>query len=586
MIAAVRCRWAVVLVAAVCAQVTAESPAGRGVEEVAKNTKVNPPSLSERAPADRSLIATDEWLYVALKGNPNTLNPILMSSVPEERLKGLLYDYPFIYDENLQWKTNDVMVESYTESGDHLTTTLRLKKGLRWHDGQPFTAHDIVYSWQQITDDRVPAVSSRSGTDQISSCIALDEWTVRFVHQAALPTNKWNVMFGTIPKHIYEKGKAQDPSLATSEFYNRVNRHPVGNGPYRFVEWLTDDKIVLERWEDYPGPKPYFKRIVFRIIPDAHSRLLAFERQELDELELSPQQFARETDGQRFRQVGVKAHAPRWTFYYIGWNMDGSNPFFGDPRVRQAMCYATNYDLMIRQVFHGLFTQSYGLFSPGRATFHPGIKRFAFDAQRAAALLDEAGWTTDPQDGWRYKDVQRKGEMVRTKFAFTINVPKSETAPKVATILQSDLRKIGVEMKTHMLEWATFLQQCRNHEFEAMISAFTLGVDPDQAWNLFRSEAYDDARNYGGYANPRVDELFQLGRHCFDEGQRNQYYAELSKMIYEDAPFTFLANAPNLWAFNKRLRGVVFSPRGPHLFDPGVRDWWVRKGEYPHGSPK
>ncbi len=424
---------------------------------VGKDPNVNPPSLSAPAPSDRSLIATDESLYLCLKGNPNTLNPILMSSVPEERIKSVLYDYPFVYDSNLQWRVNDVMVESYTESPDHLSMTLKLRKGLRWHDGHRYTADDIAFSWRQIVDARVPAHAARSGKDQIAECIAIDPWTVRFVHKEALPTNKWNIMFGAIPKHIYEKHKADDPTLAMSDYHNRVNRNPVGNGPYRFVKWVPDDKIVFERWDQYPGPRPYFKRIVFRIIPDAQSRLLAFEKQQVDEIELTPQQFALETTGDRFRNVGVKGYAQRWSFYYIGWNQDGSNPFFGDPLVRRAMCYATNYDLMIRQVFHGLFTQSYGAFHPTGPAFNPDIKRFDYNLARAAELLDNAGWTQDAQDGWRYKQVPKNGTPVRTRFSFTLNVPQSQTAPKIATILQQDLRKIGVEMKPRLLEWAIIL---------------------------------------------------------------------------------------------------------------------------------
>ncbi|MEE9294029.1 MAG: ABC transporter substrate-binding protein [Phycisphaerae bacterium] len=552
---------------------------------------VNPLLLAWPPPRNRDWIATDEWLFVCLRGNPGSLNPILSSSTSEERIKSVLYDYPFVYDDKLAWSVNETMVESYEESADHLISTLRLKKGLKWHDGHRYTAHDIAFSWRQIVDQRVPARGVRGGKDQIAECVALDDWTVRFVHKKALPTNKWNVMFGAIPKHLYGPGKAEDPTLATSELYNRLNRSPIGNGPYRFVEWVPDDKIVFERWEQYPGPKPYFARIVFRIIPDAHSRLLAFERQEVDEVSLTPQQFALETAGERFAAVGVKGYAPRWSFYYIGWNQDGSNPFFSDRRVRRAMCHAMNYDLIIKQVCFGLFEQSYGTFHPSSPMFNASIERFDYDLARAAVLLDEAGWYEDETDGWRYKDVAGQGGAVRrvrhadqTKFSFTLNIPGGETAPKTAAIVQEDLKRIGVEMKVRSLEWATFLEKLGNHEFEAFFSAFTAGVDPDQAWNIWHSRSYDGGRNYGGFANARVDELFELGRKTMDHAKRMRYYAELSKIIYDDAAATFLVDAPNLWAFNKRLRGVTFSPRGPFMFDPGMRRWWVPQGSALHAG--
>jgi len=534
-------RWvvvtAVVIAVGACRPAADQPPeTGRRDEsryDVAKDPQVNPPTLLTSAPDDRHLIATDEWLYACLKGNPNTLNPILMSSVPERRLESVLYDYPFVHDWKLEWRTNESMVKSYEESADHLTSTLRLKKGLGWHDGHPFTAHDIAFSWQQILDERVPVRAARSGTDSIVDCVALDDWTVKFVYKAALPTSKWNIMFAVIPQHIYQKDKTADPTLVTSDYHNRFNRNPIGNGPYKFVEWVTDDKIVLERWEQYPGPRPHFAGITFQIIPDASSRLLAFERQEVDEVELTPQQFALETTGENFRKVGVKGYSPRWTFYYLGWNQDGSNPFFDDRLVRRAMCYATDYDLIVKQAFVGLFSQSYGIFHPTCPAFNTDIARFEHDLARASGLLDQAGWIKDPQDGWRYKDVQTHGAVTHTKFSFTLDMPKSQTGPKVAAILREDLQKIGVEMKTRVLEWAAFLERIRNHEFEAHYSAFLSGLDPDEGWNLWRTEAYENGRNYGGYSNPRVDELFELGRRTFNVAKRMRYYAELSKTVYE-----------------------------------------------------
>lgn len=540
---------------------------------------VNPSWLFEPPPNDPTLIATEEQLFLSLRGSPGTLNPILTSSASEERIKSLLYDYPFVYDDNLAWSINEAMVESYEESADRLVSTLKLKENLTWHDGRPYTAHDIVFSWDQILDERVPARGVRGGKDKIAECVAVDDRTVRFVHQQALPGNKWNVMFGAIPKHLYEPGKEEDPSLARSALYNRLNRNPIGNGPYRFVEWLAEDRIVVQRWEEYPGPKPHFARITFRIIPDAQSRLLAFERGEVDELALTPQQFALETGGERFGSIGVKGQAPRWSFYYINWNQDGSNPFFADVRVRRAMSNVMNYDLIIKQVCFSLFDQSYGTFHPTSPAFDGSIKRFKYDPARAAALLDEAGWIQDTTDGWRYQTVGSAGTAERKRFTFTLEIPGvSETAPKIAAIVQQDLRRIGVEMKTRSLEFNTLMERARRHEFEANFMAFTVGVDPDQAWNIWHSTSYDGGRNYGGFANDRVDQLFALGRKELNHQTRMGYYRELSRIIYEDVAATFLVDAPNLWAFNKRIRGVQFSPRGPFMFHPGVRRWWVPVG--------
>ena len=557
--------------------VTAGQPTG---QDPAAEPLINPPSLRQPPPDDPHLIARDEALYLLLKGNPNTLNPILMSSAPEDRVRELVFDPLFKISHRLEWTVNEAMVASFEFASDHRSAVLRLKPGLSWHDGHPYTAADVAFTWQQITDERVPCPVARSTSDQITDCTALDPLTVRFTFAAALPTNKWQVAFDVIPRHIYDKGKDDDPTLTRSDYVNRANRNPVGNGPYRFVEWVPDDKVVLERWDDFHGREPFFKRAVLRIIPNPVSRLNLFEKGDIQEFEMTPQQFVTESGNDRFRRVGVKGYGQQWKYIFICWNQDGSNPFFGDRRVRRAMNHAINYNLMIRQVYSGVYVRSHGLHHPSAPMYNPDIVLFDFDLDRAARLLDEAGWGRDPDDGWRYKQVDHDGQPVRTRFAFALTVPReSITSPKVAAILKNDLARIGVDMDIRVIDWATFNQLRRRHEFQAHVAAWTAGKDPDDERNLWYSEAYDSGRNYGGYSNPRVDELYELARRCFDEKQRMGHYAEIAKIIYEDAPYAFLVDVPILWAFDKRLRGVVYSPRGPCHFYPGVRDWWIHKDD-------
>ena len=123
---------------------------------------VNPPQLSEPPPADGTGIDYDQTLIRRLEGNPNTLNPLFRGSAPEYTVLELLYDAPFVFDERMRWGTNDAVVERYEESGDHLTATLVLKRGLKWHDGRPFTARDVVFSFEQLRDPKVPAGANKT----------------------------------------------------------------------------------------------------------------------------------------------------------------------------------------------------------------------------------------------------------------------------------------------------------------------------------------------------------------------------------------------------------------------------------------
>jgi peptide/nickel transport system substrate-binding protein len=312
--------------------------------------------------------------------------------------------------------------------------------------------------------------------------------------------------------------------------------------------------------------------------------LLAFEKGEIDVMErLSSQQFARETNTESFAKVGYKGWGMKWTLNYIGWNMDGSNPFFTDKRVRYAMTHSLNIPLIMDKISYNLSTPCYGMYHPDSWMYNPDVTPVTYDLDKARALLDEAGWLVDPDDGWRRKEID--GREVRFEFTLLMS-GGSPTAPQIAAILQEDLKRIGVQMKTREMEWATFLEAIREHQFQAEIAAWGTGTDPDTGWNLWRTDQYEKGRNYVGFSNQRVDDLFVKGRQEFDLEKRRAIYQEIHKIIYEEQPYTWLSFRPILSAFNKRIGGVQFSPRGIYNFDPSFYAWWTSKGHAGHAEVK
>ncbi len=538
---------------------------------------VNPASLLEPVPEDKSKIEDGETLILQLDGSPNTLHPLFLSSLVESTVSGTLFTGLFTFDKDMNWMVNDELVEDYQENENLTEITVKMKKGFTWQDGHPLTVHDIVYSWQQILDPAVPCQTQKPSVEPIEECIALDDYTIKFIQSKPLATARWNLLFPIIPKHLFEKEKKNNPDLKTGDYFNKWSRHPVGNGPYKIVEWKENDKVVVERWEDYKGFKPYFKQIIFKIIPDTNITLLSFEKEDIDVVrKLTSQQFAKETNTESFKKVGYKAWGTQWAFSYIGWNMDGSNPFFNDKKVRLAMTHALNIPLILEKIAYNLSSQSLGVYHEDSWMYNPDVKPFPFDLKIAGQLLDEAGWAIDPTDGWRYKTIN--GEKVL--FKFTLTMPQgSQTSPKIAAIFQEDLKLIGVQMDTRVLEWATYMEKSRKHEFQAGIAAWGTGADPDTGWNLWRTDQYKTGRNYGGYSNPEIDKLFEEGRAEFDFEKRKKIYQKIHKILYEDQPYIWISNPPILSAINKRIRGVQFSPRGIFSFDPSFYGWWVMKGQ-------
>ena len=547
-----------------------------------KDPLVNPDSLFQKAPAELEQIARDETLVRYLKSDPGTLNPLFTSSVYETYVEDTLFDGLFTFNSDFEWIINESMVESWEKTEDHKTWTVKLRAGLKWHDGHPLTAHDVAFTWEAIMDDAVPTKTLRSGRDQLESVTALDDLTVRFVHKEALPTGKWNMLYSILPKHIIgdkdDENRKKDPSLKKDPYYLNYAQAPIGCGPYKFVRWERNREIVVERWDDYHGKKPHFKRQIFKVVKDPNQALNLFKKGDLDEIEITPLQFATQTNDADFAKVGVKAFHPLWSYSCVGWNgikaSDKSNPFFTDRLVRRAMAHAANIPLVLKNLTYGLSKQASGIFQPGAWMYNEQVQLLPYDLDKARVLLDEAGWKVNESDGGRYKEID--GEQV--KFEFTILIPQgSSIGPAFAAIFMEDLAQIGVTLKQQTLDFSALLDRLRGKNYEAFMLGWSTGIDPDTNRNLWHTDEAESGRNFVSYSNPRVDELFELSRREFDTAKRADQFKEIHKLIYDDQPYMFILSRAATWAFHKRIRGVTFSPRGVFSVYPSHLDWWVRK---------
>ena len=550
----------------------------RSVPPAHPDPLVNPPRLFEKPPQDPTAIAPGETLTRHLEAEPGSLNPLFYSSRYDAWLVECLFDGPFKADSRMRWMVNEEIVESSSRSPDGKIWTIRLRPGLTFHDGHALTAHDIEFTWRTIVDDRVPVGAMRGGRDKLAEVKAGDELTVVYVHKEVHAANTWDMSFPILPRHILgdEKERAADPTLRESDHYQKfAYEKPIGSGPYRLVEWERGGRIVLERFDGFQGVKPHFKRVIFKLVANRDSALNLFLEGELDEMRLDPIQFETQTEGDDFEKVGVKAYAPSWTYYFIGWNNARSHPLFFDRRVRIAMAHAFDVPKLIRRHCYGLYDQAVGLFHRSSWMFDPSVEAYAHDVGAAERLLDKADWKLSDEDGLRYKAIDGK----RVPFRFTVLFPNAaKLAPKVAELLREGLEPLGITVDIEALDFGAMRQRLRVHDFDAFILGWGTGTDPETARNLWHSKSSTGSgRNYVSYSNPRVDELFDLGRAELDPPKRGPIYREMHRLVYQDQPYLFLCHVPTTWAFSKRLRGVAFSPRGILSFFPGHREWWVHK---------
>jgi peptide/nickel transport system substrate-binding protein len=552
--------------------------------DAAEDALVNPPSLFEPFPFEQSdQVADDEVLIRYVLGEPRSLNPIFAVFWEDLYLGAALFEAVVTRDVRMRPIWNRTLVEGGELSPDLRSATVRLHQGLRWHDGRPFTAADVRFTWEAILDPSVPAASYKHTAGKIEAIDVVDDLTLRYRFRDADVTNLGALSFPVIPRHIWDVSgeRAKDPTLRASEYFNHHGREEiVGSGPYRFVESVPRDRVVVERWDGQsdPAQRPAFARVIFRAQPDRNLALLLFKKGDLDEYLLTPQQFVTQTGDEEFRRLGVKGWGPVGRWGRVCWNMDGSNPFFGDTRVRRALAHAYDMDRVIRDVTYGVYQPSAGIFGPGGYGYDPSVERLPFDLDRARALFDEAGWVSDPEDGWRYREVD--GERVR--FSFELSLPQTfADGVKMADIYREDLRRVGVEMTTVVRENAVHEERLAHREQQAHADAVELTGDPD-TWAVFlASKSYKQGRNYGGYSNPEVDELFDRGRRELDPQKREAVYREIHRLTYADQPYLMLWQYAELRAFSKRIRGVELAPSGAFLFQaspPRGSDWWTSPG--------
>ena len=396
----------------------------------------------------------------------------------------------------------------------------KLRKNVRWHDGAPFTSRDAAFTYRAIMDDAT-ASPRKPDFDLILKVETPDEHTFRVTYRKPYSPALESWMISLLPAHLLE-GKP------TTWWTQNFNRTPVGTGAFRFAEWKTNEFIRVERNPDYfDAPGPWLDGIVYRFMPDQLTLRLAFETRQLDFWGAEPWTVNAFVNDPRF-QVFT---SPTSSYTYIGWNL--KRPLFQDPLVRRALAHAVDVPSMVRFILYGHGLQSTGLFTPQMWFFNPDIKPFAYDPEKARALLAEAGWKPGP-DGI----LQKNGE----RFSFTLITNNgNEVRRDIATLTQDGLKQLGIEVKVELYEWAVFLKNHINKgDFDAMVLGWSLGNGYDQFQIWHSSQANPEQLNVVGYKSEKADRLLDDIRQEYNREKIIRMAGDLQQTIYEDQPYLFL----------------------------------------------
>lgn len=495
--------------------------------------------------------AYGDALVTASIGEPTNLIPILTTDAPSHEVASRIYNGLVKYDKDLNIVGD--LAHSWKISNDNLTITFFLRKGVRWHDGKPFTSRDVLYTYKVITDPKTPTAYSGDFL-LIKKAEAVNDYTFRVTYEKPFAPGLISWSISILPSHLLE-GK----DITKSELL----RNPVGTGPYMLKEWVAGQRIVLVANKDYFDGRPYIQRHIIRFIPDTSSMFLELKNLSIDMMGLTPIQYLRQTDYPAFKREFNKYQYLSFSYVYLGYNL--KHPLFKEKKVRQAISHAIDKKEIIEGVLLGQGIEAFGPYKPDMWAYNPNVKKYEYNKEKALAILKEAGFKMG-KDGI----MEKEGK----KFEFTVLVNQgNEVRIRCAELIQKRLSEIGIKMKIRVLEWASLINEfIDKRNFEAVILGWTIPHDPDLFDIWHSSKQGEKELNFISFENKEVDELLTRARHTFNIYERKKYYFRFQEILAEEQPYTFLFIPYANLAIHKRFKGVAPAPAG---ITYNMEKWYV-----------
>jgi peptide/nickel transport system substrate-binding protein len=494
-------------------------------------------------------------------GQPAYVNPLFsQTSEADADLSRLVYAGLFAYDRN--GRIREDMAEGYEISDEGRRYIVRLKRNVKWHDGEAFQADDALFTFRIIQD---PAYKSPLRQNwQGVEVEQIDDYTLAFSLRKPYFGFLENLTVGILPKHVWE-GIAPEKFVLAER-----NLSPVGSGPYQFFDLKKDSNGNILSYEirAFPGyfsERPaYVSKIVFRFYPDEDSLVDAYNRREV--AGMGGLTSGKEGSLQDRKSTRVyELRQPR--LFAVFFNETKSVPL-AQKEVRRALSAATNRQEIVDSVFHGKAVAASSPFLPQMSGYAGQSDAGAFDPEGANRMLEEAGWIM--RDGVREKN--------GAKLEFVLTVPDWPDLVKTANLLRSQWERVGAKVEVSVLGVSDLQQNVlRPREYQALLfgEATSFVPDPYSFWHS--SQKRDPGLNLSLFENKDVDVLLGDARETLDDGERNGMYAEFQRIFAEEMPAVFLYSPSYLYVVNTQVQGIdAESVSAPSQRFQGVTDWYVK----------
>jgi len=479
--------------------------------------------------------------------SPRTYDPRVTSSRHEYQVIGQMFDTLVASDGTN--KLSPGLASAWQAAPDGKSVTLKLRTDVGFHDGTPFDAEAVKFTFDTIADPKTASEGAVTQLGPYAGSTVIDSHTIRI---------DYTQPFGAAVASFAEGTLAPVSPTAVKRMGNQdFARAPVGAGPFKFVSWEPGRQVVMERFDKYNWAPGFFankgaskvQRVVTRFIPDASTRVAALEAGEIDISDITPildMKRLKDTRGYA-TMIGNAAGIP------FGLELNGSKGIFSDVRVRRAFAMAIDRKALSENLFFGLIDPAYGPLSSDTPGYWKGVEDYYKpDPRAAASLLDQAGWKPGP-DGIRVKDGQRLS-------GFYGAPPPLE--PDTAVEIQAVAKRVGFDLKVETITFARNQQLVFDNAFD-ILPVRWIQADPMCLENLFHSSNIPSPGKYRynwmQLNDPKLDALFAEGRAITDPEKRNAVYADAQKIIMDSALWFPVHNQVQTVAYRSAKKGYHFA---------------------------
>jgi len=539
---------------------------------------------------------------VHIQGDPDKINPHLSSNADATYIEQNVFDV--LVDKDLvTYEPYGVLAvappkQTLLEEGKYkggVSYEFEIRPEAVWDNGTPITVDDYLFSVKAVKNPKVDAALIRPYYDFIKE-VKVDpnnnkKFTVftdsryilsqeiagywiypEYIYDPEKLMRKFSLEDLSNPKKIEKLRTNPDIVKFANEFnsekFQRENGYVVGSGPYEFVEWKTGQYIELKRKKNWWGDKVTGSgakrftagpdKIVYTIVNDWTTAVTAMKDEELDLAKaIRAKDFVDLTKNENFNKL-YKLETPDYMVYdFICFNM--KDPKYADKKVRQALNYLVDKNLIRDVIMYGYGLETIGPIHPSKPYYNNDLKPYEFNIEKAKQLLAEAGWKDTDGNGIIDKVINGK----KTQFSTTIFYNQGNTRREnIALMFKENAKAAGIDTDVQVREFVVMMDLAKAHKFELLVSGWAGTTSLNDFKQIWHSESYNGGTNYGGFGTAKTDALIEALRTNLDEPSRTKQYKEFQAILHEEAPYIFLNMHKNKLAFHQRFDNAnAYIPR-------------------------